>query len=164
MAEGMGQVSPPIRIALVGAMAFLALWMVALKPKAAAEDPAPAPPAAAMPAPAAEPTPKKPEPKAVAPAPEPKAKPAAAAPRTMVVALVGDGEDDALARELVGGLTGVRTLIVPIDRIGAHEDLLGQIEIRSTPTILVIGADRRAQRLEGLPDQAQLDQALAAVR
>jgi hypothetical protein len=195
----MDQISMPIRILLAGALAFLALWMVALKPKAAAEEaPAPAP-AVATPAPAqsgpgkavekaqgavaaseesaaatqaatadpAAPATSTPAPAATAPAKpvaEPEPKPAAAPARITVVALVGTGVDDAVARELVADLHGVTTRVVPIEEIGRHQDLVGGVEIRQTPTILVIGADRTAQRIEGLPDAAQLDRAIAAAR
>ena len=193
----MGQVSLPIRIALVGAMAFLALWMVALKPKAAAEAPAPPAPAAQAapatplgaatqdakdaaaaseasakakqaavpePAPTPEATPVTRAPAAAVAAP-PKAKPAAAPPvQPTVVALVGTGEDDAVAREIVSGLNGAKTFVIPIEELSRHRDLVGSVEIRQVPTILVIGRDRRAQRIEGLPDAAQVRQALAAAR
>lgn len=191
----MGQVSLPIRIALVGALAFLVLWMVALKPKAPdSAPPAPAP-AAAQPAEsglgraveqadaavaaseesarakeqAAEPEQTAPVPAPTAePAPAvesaPATEPAIATARPTVVALVGTGADDALARELVAELDGVRTFVVPIEELGRHRDLVGDVEIRQAPTILVIGADRRAQRIEGLPDATQLQRALAAAR
>ena len=42
--QSVSQVSPPLRIALMGALAFLALWFVVLKPKPPADvPPAPAP-------------------------------------------------------------------------------------------------------------------------
>ena len=41
-----GQVSLPMRIALVATLAFSAIWFVALRPKPPAADPAPTPPAA----------------------------------------------------------------------------------------------------------------------
>lgn len=187
----MGQVSLPIRIALVGALAFLVLWMVALKPKAPdSAPPAPAP-AAAQPAESglgraveqadaavaaseesARAKEQAAEPEQTAPVPAPTAEPesapatepAIARARPTVVALVGTGADDALARELVAELDGVRTFVVPIEELGRHRDLVGDVEIRQAPTILVIGADRRAQRIEGLPDATQLQRALAAAR
>lgn len=48
--EAMAQISMPIRIVAVGALVFMALWMVALRPKTAVEPVAPAvAPAAAQP-------------------------------------------------------------------------------------------------------------------
>jgi hypothetical protein len=42
--------------------------------------------------------------------------------------------------------------------------MIGSVDIPGSPTILVIGADHRAQRIVGLPDEAQVTQALAAAR
>jgi len=46
MKMAMSQVSPPLRIALVGAIAFMVVWMLFLRPQSAEEVTAPVPPAA----------------------------------------------------------------------------------------------------------------------
>lgn len=96
---------------------------------------------------------------AVAPAPSP-------APRVTLLLFTGGGADDAVAREVVRSIhaPGVKTIVAPIARVSDYSDLVGSVEIPGTPTILVIGTDRRAQRIVGLPDEAQVRQALAAAR
>jgi len=125
--------------------------------KAQAADPE-TPPAPARPA---APAPAKP----AAPA---RARPASAAavqPKTVLL-FSGYGADSAAARSVVRSVRGrgVRTIIASLAELDRYRDLVGTVEITSAPTILVIGRDRTAQRIEGLPDVAQVRAALAAAR
>ena len=76
------------------------------------------------------------------------------------------GADDAAARALVRSLHGprLRTIVASLGDLDRYEHLIGGVAIDTLPTILVVGADRRAQRITGLPDRAQVLQALAAAR
>jgi hypothetical protein len=96
----------------------------------------------------------------------PAREPRAVGGRTTVLLLAGAGADDAVAREVVRSVRGpgVRVLVAPIGDVARYKSLVGSVEIAVTPTILVVGKDRRAQRIEGLPDAVQLRQALRAAR
>lgn len=98
--------------------------------------------------------------------PAPPVRPAAADSPVTVLLFAGDGADDEVARRVVQAARrpGVRTIVAPIERVGRYADLIGSVEIPGAPTILVIGPDRQAQRIVGLPDAAQVEQALAAAR
>jgi len=111
--------------------------------------------------------------KAAAPkAPAAKAKPAtatskpAADPKVTVLLFAGTGADDTVARDVVrtARRPGVRVIVASLRDVASYDKLLGGIEVSASPTILVIGKDRQAQRIEGLPDAAQVEQALRAVR
>lgn len=164
MALVMDHVSRPLLIALVAVVGLAGVWMMVLRPKAESggEGAAPAAPVGAVaPAPGAAKVPPAEKP---APAPAPRATPAATG--TTVLLITGRGADDVAARAVVRQVDGpgVRTVVTPIERVGEYKDLTGSVEIPSTPTILVIGADRRAQRIVGLPDERQVQQAVAAAR
>lgn len=104
---------------------------------------------------------------AAAPAVEPAAaKPVAPAFRPTVLLFAGTGADDAVARRVVRSIRapGVRTIVTSIAHISRVRDLIGDYAPATTPTILVIGRDRKARVIEGLPAVEQVRQALAAVR
>lgn len=89
---------------------------------------------------------------------------AAPAARATVLLISGGGADDVAARAVVRSIhrPGVRTIIASIEDLGRYEALIGDVRIEALPTILVIGADHKAQRIVGLPDRAQVEQALDA--
>jgi hypothetical protein len=120
-----------------------------------ADGPAAGPPAPAAAAPKV--TPK------VAAAPKPAPSPAAA---ITVLLFAGKGADDQVARQVVRSIRrpGVKTIVAPLSRVSHYAKMIGSVDIPGSPTILVIGADHRAQRIVGLPDEAQVTQALAAAR
>ena len=176
----MDQISRPMQVALIAVVLFAAAWMTVLRPSAegeaggsaevaaapvaAASVPStPAAPAAATPAPAPEPitaaTPKEP-----AKAAEPKAR--VATPRTTILLFAGKGADDKVARDVVDGVRGKnrRVIVGTSADVGRHQDLLGGIEVLAMPTIVVVGPSGEARRIEGLPDAALLEQAIADAR
>src|SRR6476661_4669218 len=89
---------------------------------------------------------------------KPAAAPAPAAPKPAakptVLLFAGAGADDAVARRVVRSVRrpGVRVIIAPLSRVGRYHDLLGKYTVTTAPTILVIGRDRQAHVIEGLPD------------
>lgn len=95
----------------------------------------------------------------------PAAKPAAD-PKVTVLLFAGTGADDTVARDVVRSARrpGVRVIVASLRDVASYPKLLGGIEVSASPTILVIGKDRTAQRIEGLPDPAQVEQALRAAR
>lgn len=97
--------------------------------------------------------------------PAPAAKPVAD-PKVTVLLFAGTGADDTVARDVVRSVRrrGVRVIVASLRKVASYQKLLGGLEVRASPTILVIGKDRKAQRIEGLPDPAQVEQALRAVR
>lgn len=156
----MDQISRPMQVALVAVVLFAAAWMTVLRPSAegdaGGDAGAAAAPAAAAPAPTAP---------AAAPAkPEPKAKLAAAPQaKTTVLLIAGRAADDDVAREVVRDAGGrdVRVIVGSVDDVARHQDLLGGVEVLSLPTIVVVGPSGIARRIEGLPDAALLEQAIA---
>ncbi len=79
-----------------------------------------------------------------------------------VLLFAGKGADDAVARRVVRSVhrRGVRTVVTSIDHLARYRELTGGIQIESLPTILVIGTEHNARRIVGLPDRAQVVQAL----
>jgi hypothetical protein len=190
MAGGMDQISRPLLFALIAVVGFAGVWMLVLRPQAEGGGDTAAPtPVAASTQPAAAPATglgraveqargavttangAAPAGQAagagapVAPTEEARAVPKAATTgQTTVLLFAGSGADDAAARDVVRSVRGpgVRVVIASLNDVGSYQDLLGSLEIAASPTILVIGADRTAQRIEGLPDVAQVQQALRA--
>lgn len=188
----MDQVSRPMLIALAATVLFAATWMTVLRPKAAQEAAGNAP-AAALSAPvdrargavakanaassrsgrAGSGARSAPQSDQRAPEPAVAAAPGAAAPRAAaagggrtVLLFAGAGADDAVAREVVRSVRGpgVRVIVAGLEDVGRYQRLLGDIQVAGAPTILVIGPKRTAREIEGLPDELQVRQALAAVR
>lgn len=95
------------------------------------------------------------------------AHPRSAAPqRPTLLLFAGQGADDAVARQVVRSFGGphVRTIIASLSQLGLYSRLVGNVQITTSPTILVIAPDLSAQAIVGLPDRAQVAQALAALR
>lgn len=95
------------------------------------------------------------------------AKPVAAHRRRSTLLLfAGAGADDRVAREVVRSLRarGVRTIIAPLSHLDAYQALIGNVDITTSPTLLVIGPTLRTREIVGLPDRAWVQQALRATR
>jgi hypothetical protein len=190
----MDQISRPLLFALIAVVGLAGVWMLVLRPGGAeggADTAAPAPVAAST-QPAAAPetglgraveqargavaTANGAPPAAPAAAVPVQAGPAAddgaterrpaTSAATTVLLFAGAGADDEVARDVVRsvGRPGVRVVIASLSEVADYQNLLGGVEIAASPTILVIGADRTAQRIEGLPDAEQVEQALRAAR
>ena len=167
----MDQISRPMLVALLATVSFAAAWMTVLRPSAEGEaggsaEVAAAPVAAAsVPSPAAPATPlASAEPVKAAKPAEPRATPVAA--RTTVLLFAGTGADDEVARDVVNGVRGKnrRVIVADVADVGRHQDLLGGVEVLSAPTIVVVGPGGDARRIEGLPDAALLESAIADAR
>lgn len=88
------------------------------------------------------------------------------AKKTVVLLFAGTGSDDNAARGVVHAVhaKNVVTRVVGIGQLGAYDDVTRGLDISATPTILVIGSDRQAREIDGLPDLKQVQAALRSVR
>ncbi|MFL5846946.1 MAG: hypothetical protein ACJ762_19870 [Solirubrobacteraceae bacterium] len=86
--------------------------------------------------------------------------------RPTILLFAGAGADDAVARDVVRSFRGpdVHVIVARIGDVAKYRELLGSVQVAASPTILVYGADHQAQMIQGLPDVAQVQQALRAVR
>ena len=187
----MSQVSRPMQIALAAALLFLAVWMVALRPKApnAGEAPAPAPVAqASTPAPSSSAD----APAAPLGANAPAAKPARAGDRSarvstapirkhspvasvraalrmnkaIAVAFVDNATADSRAvdRELLQvSRFGGRafTLSVPLANLSDFGFITNTVEVTVAPTVVIVDPQRRATTIVGAADRVEIEQRLA---
>lgn len=175
----MTQVSRPLQIALVAALAVLAVWFVALRPKgeesssttasAPAATTATAPAATAQaPAPAAKPAP------APAPATHKAARPEDKASRALahgktVVLLVWNGRsaDDRAAHAALAGLDHHHGKVVSIVtsplKVARFAAITRGAEVSQSPTLVVVSPDRRARTIVGFTDATELNQVVADV-
>lgn len=180
MTEAMDQVSRPLLVVLLATVGLAGAWMTVLRPGApgAGDPPAAAPPPSSAPArvrPAAPARAARLPAGSVtstgrgrAPATAVRSVPGTilardlARGRSVVLVFSGAGADDAAARRAALAVAGpgVTVRIVPLSGLGAYESVLAGAPVTETPTTLVIGADRRAQRITGLTDPAQLRAAL----
>jgi hypothetical protein len=176
------QISLPMRIALAAALAFAALWFVALRPKPV--DVGTPVPATAQPAPevkADKSTPAKAdaaksEPKSRKVEAEPAAKPAAKltgakavladvqAGRTVVLLFYhpsAASADDQAVRRAVKGVDRhdgkVRVYSASLGKIGQYEAITKAATIQSTPTVLVIDRKAQVRSIEGLTVTREID-------
>jgi hypothetical protein len=89
--------------------------------------------------------------------------------KTLVVLFEGKGSDDKAARKAVH-LTAkadpkhVVSAYVPISKVGDYEKITTDVQILGSPTILVIGADRKATALTGFLDAPSVQQAVGDAR
>jgi hypothetical protein len=202
-----------MRIALAATLAFVALWLVALRPKPVEEvAPAPMPtastPLTERPAQAAEAVdkanaasaaheaaapdaaaakPAAPPAEATAPAtaaksPAPAAKPSPSravrgagavlhdldAGRTVVL-LFWDrrAPDDRTARRAVARVERhhgkVRVHVAPIKQVGRYGRITQSVPVTQSPTVLVIGRDKKAQAITGLTVASEIDDKVRTV-
>ncbi len=84
--------------------------------------------------------------------------------KAVVLLFAGDGADDKVAREVVRSVHDPRvvTVVTTIGKLGDYAALTGNLEINAAPTILVVGPDRQARMIVGLPDLKQVQSALAS--
>jgi hypothetical protein len=104
--------------------------------------------------------------KAKAPAPKPAPKPAAAPVATTTVLLfAGTGADDAAARQVVRSIHGphLKTIVASLSQVSKYAPMLGGVQVDASPAIYVIGPDRSAQEIVGLPDRDQVEAAVESV-
>jgi hypothetical protein len=89
--------------------------------------------------------------------------------KTLVVLFEGKGVDDKAARKAVhntakGDPKHVVSAYVPITEVGDYSALTSDINIFQAPSILVIGADRKATLLAGYVDTRSVQQAVGDAR
>jgi hypothetical protein len=85
---------------------------------------------------------------------------------SVVLLFAGQGADDQLARRVVASIhePKVRTISASIDDLASYAAVTTGVQVASAPTILVIGPDRRAHEIDGLPDVQQVLSALIDAR
>jgi hypothetical protein len=89
--------------------------------------------------------------------------------KTLVILFEGKGTDDKAARKAVH-LTAkadpkhVVSAYVPISKVGDYEKITTDVQIYGSPTILVIGSDRKATALTGFLDAPSVQQAVGDAR
>ena len=85
--------------------------------------------------------------------------------KVVVLAILGDGSDDAAVRAGLrevpshGGRVVVRS--ASVERIGRYAAITNGLKVVGTPTVLVLGKGPKARTLSGLTTTAELDQAVA---
>lgn len=75
--------------------------------------------------------------------------------------------DETATSKAVAGLDGKRgvaVLKVPIARLNAYRDLIGQLGIAQAPAVVIVGRDRAARVIEGYIDPPTLAQDVADAR
>ena len=171
----MDQVSLPMRIALLAVLAFAGLWLVALRPKPAADTAPPTPAAAATAKPAQ--TADKPAAK-VAVADKPAAKTDdEVGPQTrkvladldakkVVVLLFWDRKvsDDREVRRAVANVNTrggkVKVHVAPIGKLGQFEPITRGLPVVTSPSVLVIDRTKHARVISGLTITREIDQSV----
>ena len=91
---------------------------------------------------------------------------ALAAHKSVVLLFAGDGADDSVAREVVRAVHGpnVVGIVASIEQLASYDSLLSNVDVSAAPTIVVIGPNRQASEIVGLPDSKQVQAALRTVR
>ena len=89
--------------------------------------------------------------------------------KTLVILFEGNGADDKAARKAVhltaqGDPKHVVSAYVPISQVGKYEAITTDVQILSSPTVLVIGTDGKATALTGFVDVQSLRQAVGDAR
>jgi hypothetical protein len=89
--------------------------------------------------------------------------------KTLVVLFEGKGADDKAARKAVHETAKadpkhVVSAYVPITKVGDYEKITSDVQVYGSPTILVIGADRKATALTGFVDAPSVQQAVGDAR
>jgi hypothetical protein len=177
-------ISRPLLIALVAAVLGLVAFYATQGSRQAAEQPAPAAPEPVVdskPEPKTEAT-KKPVRVAKAERTPAKAKPARKAAvsgpaavkrairgnKTVVMYFYGpQSADDSATGRAVASLKGdgrVAVFRVPIRRLLAYDDLVGQLGITQAPAVVIVGRGRSARVIEGYVDPPTLRQDVADAR
>lgn len=93
---------------------------------------------------------------------------AIAGKKTVVLYFYGpESADDSATGRAVGGLKemrGVAVFKVPIRRLNAYRDLVGQLGIAQAPAVVIVGRGRSARVIEGYVDPPTLRQDVADAR
>jgi chemotaxis protein histidine kinase CheA len=93
---------------------------------------------------------------------------AIAGKKTVVLYFYGpESADDSATGRAVGGLKemrGVAVFKVPIRRLTAYRDLVGQLGIAQAPAVVIVGRGRSARVIEGYVDPPTLRQDVADAR
>lgn len=89
--------------------------------------------------------------------------------KTLVVLFEGKGSDDKAARQAVHETAQadpkhVVSAYVPISKVGDYEKITSDVQVYGSPTILVIGTDRKATALTGFLDATTVVQAVGDAR
>jgi hypothetical protein len=88
--------------------------------------------------------------------------------KTVVLLFHGKGADDRAARRAVLRATRgdhrVTVASAPIGKVGSYDAITSGVDVLTSPTILVIGKDRRAVALTGYVDQRNVTQAIGDAR
>jgi hypothetical protein len=89
--------------------------------------------------------------------------------KTLVVLFYGNGADDAAARKAVHRTAlkdskNVVSAYVPIGQVGRYDAITREVSVLTFPTVLVIGADRKATALSGFLDTRTIQQAVGDSR
>jgi hypothetical protein len=90
---------------------------------------------------------------------------ALAAGKAVVLLFAGDGADDAVARQVVRSMRGphVVPIVASISQLASYDSLLTNVDVSAAPTIVVIGPNRQASEIVGLPDVKQVQSSLRTV-
>jgi len=88
--------------------------------------------------------------------------------KTVVVYFYGpESADDSATGRAVAGVKGIRDVAVfkvPIRRLSAYRDLVGQLGIAQAPAVVIVGRGRSARVIEGYVDPPTLRQDVADAR
>ncbi len=88
--------------------------------------------------------------------------------KTVVLYFYGpESADDSATGRAVAGLKGMRDVAVfkvPIRRLNAYRDLVGQLGIAQAPAVVIVGRGRSARVIEGYVDPPTLRQDVADAR
>jgi hypothetical protein len=89
--------------------------------------------------------------------------------KTLVILFEGKGTDDKAARKAVHETAKadpkhVISAYIPISKVGDYEKITTDVQVYGSPTILVIGRDRKATALTGFLDAPSLQQAVGDAR
>jgi hypothetical protein len=176
----MSQISPPIRILLVCAVALLAAWMLVLKPGPATVEATAAPAAVAATTAPANATAATTE--AAAPAAEPAADLDAARkagmPERLVSALADHkilavlfwnpkaADDRAVRAQLRSVATGkdVVVHVAPVTDVARYQAIAGGVDVQQSPTLVVVDRNLQAEALVGYSHASAIAQAIDDAR
>jgi hypothetical protein len=90
------------------------------------------------------------------------------ADKTVVLYFHGpeSADETATAKAVAGleGKRGVAVMKVPIERLNAYRDLIGQLGIAQAPAVVIVGRNRAARVIEGYIDPPTLAQDVADAR
>lgn len=187
------QISPPMRILLVGAVVFLAAWFTVLRPKAAEVPPATTSTTTTT-APSATPAATSKTDSATTTAPDVKPAEAPAIPgealaklpkdvagalkarKVLVLGVIADGEtkwrplsdDDRYVRNSLRDVNrydgGVLVKSVPLSKLSTYGAVVNDLGVNQTPSVVVIDGNLKGKVLTGYVDRIAINQVIADAR